>query len=341
MIRAGIVGLGWWGKQIVGSLQGRSEKIRFVRGADANPEAVRGFAAEKGFPVTGEYGDLLADPEVEAVLIVTPHDLHEAQIIRAASAGRHVFCEKPLALTMASAERAVAACEAAGVLLGVGHERRFEPAMIEIKRMIDQGELGTLLHVEANFSHDSLQTLPADNWRVSHPFIPPAMTGMGIHLTDSFLQLLGPVEKLYAQPSWRVTGWKAGDGIAVTFKFASGATGLLSSLMATPFFMRFQLFGTEAWVEARDTVRPEAVGEVHFTVRRRGQEPATRVIPSIDSVAANIEAFADAVAGKRSYPFTRAEKIGNVAVLEAIARSAETGEAVRVPPVGQGDAARL
>jgi predicted dehydrogenase len=333
MIKAAIVGLGWWGRQIVGSLQGRSGRIRFIRGVDADPEAVRAFAAEKGFPVTGDYEGILVDPEVEAVFIVTPHDLHEAQIIRAAAAGKHVFCEKPLTLTRASAERAVDACEAAGVLLGVGHERRFEPAMIEIKRMIDEGELGTILHVESNFSHDSLRNLPADNWRVSHPFIPPAMTGMGTHLTDSYLHLLGPVEKLYAQPSWRVAGWKAGDGIAVTFRFASGATGLLSSLMATPFFMRFQVFGTEAWVEARDTVRPEVVGTVHFTVRRRGGEPLSREIPSIDSVAANIEAFADAVAGKRVYPFTRAEKIGNVAVLEAIARSVETGEAVLVPSV--------
>jgi predicted dehydrogenase len=334
LIRAAIVGLGWWGKQIVGSLQGRSDKIRFVRGVDADPESVRTFAEGKGFPVTGRYEDILSDPEVEAVLIVTPHDLHEDQIIHAAGAGKHVFCEKPLTLTVAAAERAVVACEAAGVVLGVGHERRFEPAMIEIKRMIDTGELGTVLHVEANFSHDSLKGLPADNWRVSHPFVPPAMTGMGIHLTDSYLHLLGPVEKLYAQPAWRVTGWKAGDGIAVTFKFASGVTGLLSCLMATPFFMRFQVFGTEAWVEARDTVRPEMEGNVHFTIRRRGQEPSMREIPSIDSVAANIETFIDAVAGRCVYPFTRAEKIGNVAVLEAIARSVETGEAVRVPPVG-------
>lgn len=333
MIKAAIVGLGWWGRQIVGGLQGRSSRIRFIRGVDADPEAVRAFAAEKGFPVTGDYEGILADPEVEAVFIVTPHDLHEEQIIRAAAAGKHVFCEKPLTLTGASAERAVDACEAAGVLLGVGHERRFEPAMIEIKRMIDEGELGTILHVESNFSHDSLRNLPADNWRVSHPFVPPAMTGMGIHLTDSYLHLLGPVEKLYAQPASRVTGWKAGDGIAVTFRFASGATGLLSSLMATPFFMRFQVFGTEAWVEALDTVRPEVVGTVHFTVRRRGGEPLSREIPSIDSVAANIEAFADAVAGKRVYPFTRAEKIGNIALLEAIARSVETGEAVLVSPV--------
>ena len=215
-------------------------------------------------------------------------------------AGKHVFCEKPLAMNRAAAERAVVACEHPGVILGVGHERRFEPAMIEIKRMIDSGELGAVLHVESNFSHDILKDLPPDNWRVSDPFVPAGMTGMGIHLTDSYIQMFGPVERVYAQPARRVTEWKAGDIISVSFRFKSGVTGYLNSILATPFFMRYHVFGTEAWVEARDTVRPEAEGVVHFTftVRRKGGNPIPRELPSINSVVANIEAFAAAVAGE-------------------------------------------
>jgi predicted dehydrogenase len=330
LIKAAIVGLGWWGQLLVRTIQGKSGGIRIVRGVEIHPEAVRAFAAEKGFILTAEYQDALDDPDIGAVILTSPQDLHEEQILRAAAAGKHVFCEKPLAMTRAGAERVVEACERAGVLLGVGHERRFEPAMIEIKRMIDEGELGTLLHVESNFSHDSLKDLPADNWRVSDPFVPAGMTGMGIHLTDSYLHLLGPVEKVYAQPACRMTGWKAGDIISVSFKFKSGMTGHLNSILVTPFFMRFHLFGTEAWVEARDTVRPEAEGTVHFTVRRKGGESVTREIPSVNSVAVNLEAFAAAAAGKADYPFTREEKIGNIAVLEAIARSVESGEAVTV-----------
>jgi len=330
VVKAAIVGLGWWGRLLVRNLQGKSDKIRFVRAVEIRPEAVRAFAEERGLALTAEYQDVLDDPEVEVVLLTSPQDLHEAQVLRAAGAGKHVFCEKPLAMTRAGAERAVDACERAGVLLGVGHERRFEPAMIEIKRMIDEGELGTILHVEANFSHDILKDLPADNWRVSDPFVPAGITGMGIHLIDSYIHMLGHVETVYAQPAWRVTGWKAGDIISVSFRFTSGATGHLNSILVTPFFMRFHVFGTDAWVEARDTVRPEAEGTVNFTVRRKGCEPETRELPSINSVTVNIEAFAAAVAGEAEYPFSREEKIGNIAVLEAIARSVESGSPVSV-----------
>ena len=330
MIKAAVIGLGWWGQLLVRHLQGKSDRIRFVRGVEIHPEPVRAFAAEKGFILTTEYQDALDDPEVDAVVLTSPQDLHEGQILRAAGAGKHVFCEKPLAMNRAAAERAVTACERAGVILGVGHERRFEPAMIEIKRMIDSGELGTILHVESNFSHDTLRDLPPDNWRVSDPFVPAGMTGMGIHLTDSYIHMLGPVEGVYAQPARRVTGWKAGDIISVSIKFKSGVTGHLNSILATPFFMRYHLFGTEAWVEARDTVRPEAEGLVHFTVRRKGGEPVSRELPSINSVVANINAFAAAVVGEADYPFTREEKIGNIAVLEAIALSVKSGLPVTV-----------
>jgi predicted dehydrogenase len=156
------------------------------------------------------------------------------------------------------------------------------------------------------------------------------MTGMGVHLTDSFIQMLGPAELVYALPTRLVTEWKAGDVISVALRFQSGATALLNSTMATPFFMRYQLFGTEAWVEVRDTVRPEAEGVAHLTVRRKGGQPQTKEMPSINSVAANLTAFAGAVAGNGPYPFSSEEKIGNIAVLEAVAQSVRTGLPVRL-----------
>jgi predicted dehydrogenase len=78
-----------------------------------------------------------------------------------------VFCEKPLALTRADARRAIEACNAKGVVLGVGHERRFEPPTLDLRRRVETGELGTLLQIEANFSQDKFLTLPAGNWRLS------------------------------------------------------------------------------------------------------------------------------------------------------------------------------
>ena len=103
MIAAAIIGLGWWGQHIVSTLQNKSEKIRFVRAVDLNLGASQQIAAQHSLELSSDLGDALDDAEVEAIVLATPHSLHEAQILAAASAGKHVFCEKPLALTRESA----------------------------------------------------------------------------------------------------------------------------------------------------------------------------------------------------------------------------------------------
>jgi predicted dehydrogenase len=330
MIDAAIVGLGWWGRYLVESLQGGSA-VRFIRGCDLDPAGVADFADAMGLRVTAKFADVLGDPDVQAIILTTPHAYHADQVVQAARAGKHVFVEKPLALNRADAERAVAACVKAGVALGIGHERRFEPALIEIKRMVEDGELGTIMHAEANFSHDSMSTLDPGNWRLSPEHAPAAgMTAMGVHLTDSLISMLGPVEHVYAETARRVMAAPGGDVVSAHLRFESGATGYINSILATPFFMRLQVFGSDAWVEARDRVRPEAEGVVQFTVCRAGAEPETREIASIDTARANIEVFAEAAAGGAPYPIPLDDMIHNVAVLEAIVQSCEFGTACRV-----------
>lgn len=330
MIHAAIVGLGWWGKHIVRSLQ-ESQRIRIVQAIDVHPERVGEFAREHALTLSDTLEDALANPQVEAVILATPHTLHEGQVLQAAAAGKHVFCEKPLALTRASAARAIAACEAAHVVLGIGHERRYEPAMVEIKRLIDSGELGTIMHIEANFSHDIFAQVPPDDWRASPIDAPAAgMTAMGIHLTDAFIAMLGPVRQVFAQTAKRVTASESGDVVSVHLQFASGVTGYLNAILVTPFFMRFHVFGSTGWAESRDTVHPEAAGASYLTVRRTNEEPQTREYPSIDTVRANFEAFAEAASGGQPYPFTPEQKLHNIAVLEAITQSVASGQAVVV-----------
>lgn len=331
MIDAAIVGLGWWGRYIVESQQG-GDAIGFIRGCDLDPDATADFADAKGLRLSTDYADVLGDPDVQAVVLTTPHAYHTEQVVQAAQAGKHVFVEKPLALSRADAERAVAACAKASVVLGVGHERRFEPALIEIGRMVEEGELGTIMHAEANFSHDSLSKLDTGNWRLSPEHAPAAgMTAMGVHLTDSLIGMLGPVEHVYAETARRVMEAPGGDVVSAHLRFESGATGYINSILATPFFMRLQVFGSNAWVEARDMVRPEAEGVVRFTTCRAGGEPETRDIASIDAARANIEAFATAVAGGAPYPIPPEEMVHNIAVLEAIVRSSESGNGCRIP----------
>ena len=127
MLKAAVIGMGWWGKHIIRRTKG-SRDIELVLAVDQNT-AFESFAVEHGVPYASRFEDALESKDVEAVLLATPHSMHTALVAAAAKAGKHVFCEKPLALSRKDAEASVAVCKAAGVFLGIGHERRYEPAM--------------------------------------------------------------------------------------------------------------------------------------------------------------------------------------------------------------------
>src|SRR5262245_52099619 len=132
MIRCALVGYGWWGRTIASRCR-PSNEVAIALVVDPS-EASRAAAVEAGLEAAASLDAALADPSFDAVILATPHSLHEAQVTAAAGAGKHVFCEKPLGLTLASAARSIEACRQAGAVLGIGHERRFEPA---IRRLME------------------------------------------------------------------------------------------------------------------------------------------------------------------------------------------------------------
>ena len=164
MINAAVVGLGWWGKTLVESGE-HSDAIRFVAGATrtVSPE-IEAFAKEKQLRLAPSYEALLVDPGIDAVVLATPHSMHAGQVIAAAAAGKHVFCEKPFTLSKRDAEAAVAAVQKAGVTLGLGYNRRFHPEMTKLRQRIRSGELGTILHVALQAVDDAKTLLT--------PFLP-------------------------------------------------------------------------------------------------------------------------------------------------------------------------
>jgi predicted dehydrogenase len=329
MVRAAIVGLGWWGKHIVRRLQG-SEKIRLVAALETS-DAHAAFAADHGLRFTTEWDDVLSDPAIDAVILCTPHSLHTQQVLAAAAAGKHVFCEKPLALTRADAELSVGACRAAGVMLGIGHERRFELVAIELRRMIREAALGTIMHVEANFSHDKLAHVPETDWRASSTDAPAAgMTVMGIHLTDLYLDLFGPIAEVYAQTAQRLSRRPNGDVVSVQMRFASGATGYLNAILVTPLYIGMRVFGSEAWVEIRNHTHPDTPGLTTLTYQHRNGHHDIIEFPWEDAVRRNLEAFADSIESGMRYPFIDVQKIANIATLEAICRSAAENRPVQI-----------
>jgi len=327
MIHAAVVGLGWWGQHMVRRIAG-SERLRIVKAVETNG-ARASFAAEHGLEFVGDLADVLGDPGIDAVILCTPHALHSRQVLSCAAANKHVFCEKPLALTRADAERSVAACKAAGVMLGIGHERRYEPAIVEVRRLLREGVLGTVMHVEANFNHDKLANVPAGDWRTSPRDAPAAgMTAMGIHLSDLFVELLGPAREAFALTASRVAYPDNGDVVSALLRFESGATGYLNAILVTPHYLCLTVFGSEAWVEVRNETHPDTPGPSTLTLQHRDGRRETSTYEWLDTVRMNLEAFARAIGGGAPYPFTDAQKIGNIGVLEAICRSAASNAPV-------------
>jgi len=321
MIRAAVIGLGWWGKVMLERLDG-SPEIAITHATDANP-ALAAFAADHGVIFAGDLDAILADPAIDAVILCTPHSQHTAQVLAAAAAGKHVFCEKPLALTRADAVRSVEACRRAGVMLGIGHERRFEPALVEARGLIQSGALGTVMHIEANFSHDKLAAVAQGDWRLSPKDAPAAgMTAMGIHLTDAFIDMLGPIAEVYAATTSRVAFKETGDVISVHVRFAAGATGYLNAILVTPLYIGLTVFGSKAWAEVRNHAHPDTPGPTTLTVQHADGRREVKELAWTDTVRANLELFARACQGNAVYPFTDAQKIANIATLEAICRSA-------------------
>ena len=319
-----VVGLGWWGRIIVPLLKG-SEKLKVVCGVDVQPVALDGVRTLTSLE------EALREPEVQGVVLCTPHTLHTEQIIAAASAKKHVFCEKPLSLSRADVLRAVKACNDNEVVLAVGHEKRFEPPVQELVRMAKAGELGTLLQVEANFSQDKFLSLTADNWRMSEKEAPAGpMTATGIHLLDLSVGLLGPAQHVYAKVRQLGSRLTNGDTLGIMVTHKSGANSLISAILATPFDGRFALYGNKGWAEVRDKAHPEAPEGWNLTVTRRGSQSQITSYPPAKAVLANLEAFADAAAKRAPYPVPQDQMIANVAALEAVFRSVKSGKAEEV-----------
>lgn len=332
MLKVAVIGLGWWGRNIAGLLKG-NPKLSLVRGVDVSPAAER-FASEHGMAFSNDFEATINDPGVQAVILCTPHSQHCEQIVRAANAKKHVFCEKPLSLSRADVLKAVAACNANGVALGVGHEKRFEPPVQEVFRLAASGELGTLLQVEANFSQDKFLAMPADNWRLTEREAPAGpMTATGIHLLDLSIGLLGPAEIVCARVRQLGSGLTNGDTLGVLVTHKSGSNSLISAILATPFDGRFALYGSKGWVDVRDKAHPESPAGWTLTSHIRGNQKQSKEFPPAKAVLANLEAFADAAAGRAPYPVPQEQMIANIAALEAVFKSARSGN---IEPVANG-----
>ena len=288
------------------------------------PGKLRDFAAQHGFDLCADLSDVLADPAIRAVVLATPHSLHRPMVEASARAGKQVFCEKPLALNTADAAAMIEACRRAGVVLGVGHNRRLWPSMLALKGIVESGELGEILHVEGHFSNEHSNNT-AGTWRDSPAESPGSgMTGAGLHILDAFINTIGPVKRVRGQLIVRKSPPVPRDTAAVLLEFESGVSGTIATVRATPFYWRVHVFG--------DQGSAESLGEHELVLHRSNARPQRLTLEPVDALRVELEVFADAIEGRAPFPIPASDMLATVAAFEAVIKALESDVIVPVRP---------
>jgi predicted dehydrogenase len=323
-VRLGIVGLGWFGGVLTESA--RSSGVADVVACYARTEDTRAAFAEKhGCRAVADLAEMLADPAIDGVLVATPHSTHADIAVRFAEAGKHVFVEKPLTLTVADAKRVEGAASRAGVVAQVGHNRRRQPANRRIKAMIDAGELGTVLQLDGihTAAGGHKPDLPA--WRKDPSECPfGGITALGVHTVDTFHFFVGPAKRVTSL-STRIKGFNDLDeATTVLLEYESGPIASINTTYFAPPVVELSVFGSDA------AVWNEEDGTRLFTQARSDAVRSEQEVETIDTLVDEIAEFARCIQGEGVPETSIAEAIEVAAVLEAIGRSLETGCSVDV-----------
>ncbi|MCI0393925.1 MAG: inositol 2-dehydrogenase [Chloroflexi bacterium] len=335
-VRIALIGAGRMGATLAHHLAFSLEMADFVAIADPNPENATGLAQKLGVAaVYSDYQEMLARSDLDAVVIVTPTNTHVEVIQAAAAAGKHIFTEKPLALTLAGCDEAIAAVEAAGVKMQVGFMRHFDPAYMAAKQKIDEGAIGRPV---------MFKSTGRDPWRTSLEYARRENSGgliadMGAHDFDLARWLMGDeVVRVYSEgeclvfPELKEVGDI--DNAVVNLKFANEAVGNVD-------LSRNAIYGYD--------IRTEIIGsEGSLMVGGLQQTPVLLLKPnnvSHDTIpgfmarfatayAAELRAFVTAVAEDRPVAVDGRDARAVTAIGVAATRSLDEGRPVWLSEIG-------
>jgi len=240
----GFVGCGGYANSLANAAA-KSDKLAMVACWDISEKNAAALADKHGIRQCSTLEELLSLPDVDGVVIASPNHAHRENALAAASAGKHIFVDKPIANTMQDAWAMVDAASQAGVVLAVGHNTRRSPGHRKMKEMIDSGAVGTPITIEANFSHSGGLGLKPDQWRSSREYCPalPLMQ-LGVHFADTVQYLLGDVFEVASFMSHLVIPVDNVDTTVSVLKFQSGPLGYLGSNYATPSVFYVNVYGT-------------------------------------------------------------------------------------------------
>lgn len=317
------VGLGNWGGRLAAAAE-RSGAVEIVRCFARTEETRNAFAEIFGGAPASSLDEVLKDESVEGLVVSTPHSAHLEIIREAASAGKHVFVEKPLTLTVREGRQAIAAAEAAGVTLQVGHHRRRLGATRKVRAMIEAGELGLLHQLEAHVFNANRQ-IPARGWQNDPAEWPlGGMTGRGVHMVDNFHYLAGPIKRVSTFSKKILGATRLDDATAIALEFEGGPLGYIGVSQVIPFSILTAALGTEgaAWSD-EDGAK--------LYIQKKEETSRTEIsVEAGDALADQMAEFARCIRTGGKPETGGAEALEVVAALEAIIESAQSGQVVEV-----------
>jgi len=294
-LRWGLIGAGDIVRRRVADALKSARGCELVAVARNRADEVGAFAREIGARRGhGSWRDLVVDPEVDAVYVATPVALHAAQTIAAAEAGRHVLCEKPMAMDVGECDRMIAACRANDVRLGIAYYRRFYPVVTRIRDILAGGEIGTTVFAEMQ-AFEPFDPAPGAprSWLLDrHQSGGGPMADFGCHRIEVLMHLLGPVCRVTSLVATVALHRDVEDTAAALLQFAGGACASLTVTHAAAERRdTFELFGTRGSIRAASLNAGEIVVAVGGTSRHESHPPAPNVhLPLVDDF---VEAIRD------------------------------------------------
>ena len=312
---------------------------------DVDADTVARLSRKYGVPGTTDLDELVQSPEIDAVYIATPHFLHASQIIKAASAGKHVLSEKPMAANSAEAAQVLRAVESANVKFALAYLFRYHAVHAQMKELIDQGAIGRPVAGRAQLS--CWYPRMEDAWRqVPEQGLGGAVVDMASHCMDLLEFFLGRTAELTAFVSTLVHEYPVDDMATILQKFRSGAHGIVDVYWNVPDRAcenRLEMYGTKGSLTAAGTISQSAHGEFvlirsdqsGYEARQERSAPCEvkkcRPEP-VSTYMREIDAFARAITADEQTDFPPEQALWNLKLCEACYRSAETGRSVRLSP---------
>ena len=324
-VKYGIVGVGGFGAQRRERLR-RSASYDILGGVDIREESFATAEAEEGRPLRRYHSveELVADPAIEAVFIATPANLHVAQAMVAARAGKAVFCEKPMGPDREDCRQLVEYCEQNNIPHGHGFGARFTPMWQEVKRIVEKGTLGRIVSVSAATMHTGGLAFEGDNWRFKASDNPGGpLFHCGIHKIDTLRFLFGEGRWISGVVNRSITASPTDDAYVLLGDFGGVPTTFHSHYVAC-YRHAMEIYGTKG--DLFITEFPDKL-ELKMTDLTSGFEPVhglTEGIPPTDAEGDSLREFAAAVRERRQPLMSGREGLNSLdLVFDAVAISKE------------------